>query len=459
VTSVENISAGDKIRLDINSLGHGIETVSVTRVGTEANRTSLAANASSGATNIKVRSTKNFAIGNVITIGTPPNRQTATIVNVGTSGPNGNGIEFTPALSRDHSDAEEVVEPGTGLDLASPLKFSHAANLPFSDRGTGISFRPATAFAHRSNEPLQPLGTGITLDRALTHDHAIDAVVRDAAVTNAGYQGSPSPNQWFGGPELSTNAPLFERRVILRQGSMVLRDASGLVVDSLNYGGLVDPWAAVGNQAASGFGESGCYVTAPGLTAGFGPLPSEAASSTSAGRFPDGYDHDSNCTDFRTTPATTMAANADPGATDIKVAGVEGFQTGQTIRIDAGGNLETAVIAHVGTPGAATLRSATPQGATVIPVSSARSFSPGETISIGTGAEFETAVVAASGGFRSANITAAAPLTFAHQAGAQVSGTGITLTAPLSRQHASGAQIAGSLPTPGAPNHYDTTPH
>ena len=41
VTSVANISVGDKIRLDIDSVGHGIETVTVTHVGTQANRTNL----------------------------------------------------------------------------------------------------------------------------------------------------------------------------------------------------------------------------------------------------------------------------------------------------------------------------------------------------------------------------------------------------------------------------------
>ena len=34
VTSVANITAGDKIRLDIDSVGYGIETVTVTKVGT-----------------------------------------------------------------------------------------------------------------------------------------------------------------------------------------------------------------------------------------------------------------------------------------------------------------------------------------------------------------------------------------------------------------------------------------
>ena len=65
------------------------------------------------------------------------------------------------------------------------LKFSHAANLPFSNRGTGITFTPATRFAHASNEPVQPLGTGITLDRPLTGDHAIDAVVRRSPALQA----------------------------------------------------------------------------------------------------------------------------------------------------------------------------------------------------------------------------------------------------------------------------------
>ena len=282
VTSVANISAGDKIRLDIDSVGHGIETVTVTRVGTQASRTALSADASAGATNIKVRGVNGpgrgvqggvpFAVGDKLIVGTPANRETVTITAVGASGPAGAGIDFTPALAHAHLNGEAVVDPGTGLDLAAPLKFNHAANLPFSDRGTGISFKPATAFAHSSNEPVQPLGTGITLDSPLARDHAIDAVVRDAAVTTAGYQGTPAPNQWFGGPALSTAA-----------GSMVLRDAAGLVVDSLNYGGLVDPWAAEGYQATSGAGQSGCRVTSPGPASGPGPAWLRAGPPRSTG--------------------------------------------------------------------------------------------------------------------------------------------------------------------------------
>jgi hypothetical protein len=431
VTSVANISAGDTIRLDIASVGHGIETVTVTRVGTQASRAALLANVPAGATNIKVRNVNGFAAGDQITIGTPG--ETVTINAVGSAGPRGSGIDFTPALARAHSSGNAVLAPGTGLNLSRPLRFNHAANMPFSDRGTGISFLPATAFDHSSNEPVQALGAGITLDSPLAHDHAINAVVHDAQATSAGFRGT-APTQWFGGPALSPAA-----------GSMVLRDAGGLVVDSLNYGLLVDPWAAKGYQAISGPTQSGCRVPAPG-------------PGRSAGRFPDGADTDSNCAAFAIQAAAPLASASAIGATNLKVASVEGLTPGQKIMVDTGTNLESAVIATVGTAGASTLESATAAGATVIPVATTMGFIPGESIAIGTGANSETAVVVSVPRRGPATITVAAPLTLPHPSGTQVSGTGITLTAPLTRQHAAGAQLTDNVPTPGAPNQYSRKP-
>ena len=460
VTSVANISVGDKIRLDIDSVGHGIETVTVAHVGTQTTRAFLMASTGDGATNIKVRGGNGFAVGDKVTIGAPANQQTVTITAVGASGPAGAGIDFTPPLTRSHATREAVVSLGTGLDLAAPLEFSHAANLPFSDRGTGIGFEPPTAFAHSSNEPVQPLGTGIALDSPLAKNHAIDAVVRDAQVTIAGYQGKPEPNQWFGGPTLFTSALTYNGVVVPnRAGNMVLRDASGLVVDSLNFGALVDPWAAQGYQAGSGAGLGGCYVTTPGLAGGFGPAASSSASDTSVGRFPDGLDTGSNCADFVAEPATILSTASATGAANIKVVSVAGFGPGQTIRIDTGANLETAVIATVGTPGATTMIAATAAGATVIPVPSLAGFNPGQAITIDSGGYYETAVVASTTRFPVASITVAAPLASAHAAGAQVSGTGITLTSALTRDHAGAAQVAGSAATPGAPNQYYKRPH
>jgi hypothetical protein len=441
VTSIANISVGDKIRLDIDSVGHGIETVTVTHVGTQASRSALFGDASAGATSIKVRNANGFAVGDKLIVGSAG--ETVTLAAVGAPSPAGISLDFAPAFSQPHPGGEVVIHPGTGLDLAAPLRFSHAANLPFSDRGTGISFQPATAFAHSSNEPVQALGTGITLDSPLAREHAIDAVVRDAAVTTAGYQGTPSPNQWFGGPALSASA-----------GNIVLRDAAGLVVDSLNYGLLVDPWAAEGYQAASGLGASGCRVTAPSFAGGFGPAGLTAAAYKSAGRYPDGADTDSNCSDFVTQAAATLGAASAPGTTNIKVTGVEGFDAGQTILIDAGANQETAVIATVGTAGATTVDAGTAVGATTIPVANAFGFRPGQTITIDSGANSETAIVAPGGRRGVPAITVAEPLKFAHGAGVQVSGTGITLSTALTRGHASGVQVTDNIPTPGAPNRY-----
>ena len=97
----------------------------------------------------------------------------------------------------------------------------------------------------------------------------------------------------------------------------------------------------------------------------------------SAGRFPDGLDNDSNCTDFKLQTTAFLSAASTAGANNVKVSSVAGFFAGRTIIVDTGGNLETAVVATVGTPGASTVRTATNAGATVIPVAGTAGFSAG----------------------------------------------------------------------------------
>ncbi len=120
----------------------------------------------------------------------------------------------------------------------------------------------------------------------------------------------------------------------------------------------------------------------------------------SAGRFPDGADADSNCTDFLTQIATTMPAASAAGATNIKVASVADFAAGQSIIVDTGADAETVVIASVGTAGATTVGADAAAGTTVITVASAAGFSAGQSITIGSGADAETAVVVSSAGGR-----------------------------------------------------------
>lgn len=456
VTSVDGFEVGQKM-----AIGHGAtypavahaveayEVVTVTDVGKPGTQAWLSMDAKAGDTNIKVSSTENISVGDSIRLDIDSEGHGIEWVVVTRIGTPSERSTFRGPLGADE-------DAGTGLDLAEPLEFDHASNMPFSARGTGIGFEPATAFPHSSNEPVLPLGTGITLDRPLMHDHPLDAVVRDATVTTAGYQGPPAPDQWFGGPALSPAA-----------GSMVLRDAAGLVVDGLVYGGMVDPWVAEGYQAVSAEGASGCHVEAPvtrrrGFFFGGG---AGAAPDLSAGRIPDGHDTDSNCTDFRVQTAARLAAPAPAGASNIKVSAVDGFAAGRSVVIDAGAERETAVIAMVGTPGATMVERATAAGDTEIQVGDLTGFTEGQTVTVGSGAGLETAVVADTdfsfngfGNPPTLTLIVTRPLTRAHAVGAQVSGSGITLTTGLTRAHESGVPLVDEVPTPGAPNRYHGNP-
>jgi hypothetical protein len=449
VTALENISAGDKIRLDIDSPGHGIETVTVTRVGTKATRTNLTEDVSAGATRIRVRRADGFAAGDKITMGTPATQEVVTVSAVQGGTRNLAEITFAPALSSKHGRDEWVVSPGTGIELQAPLRYDHAANLPFSDRGTGISFQPATKFVHISDEPVQALGSGITLDRPLASTHAINSVVRVENVTTAGYQGDRKPDQWFGGPELTTRYLSFGRVTPLPEGSLVLRDASGVVADTLNYGGLSDPWAAKGYQAESGEHAGGCFVPSPEPG---GLMARGTAINRSAGRFPDGADTDSNCTDFVVAPATALPFGSTAGSTTLKVASVAGFHAGQNVLIGTAADGERAVIANVGTAGATTTSTELAAGSTTMPVASPFGLENGQAITVGTGADAETVTITGIRRSAEPSIVIAAALQHAHAAGTQVYGTGLTLGSALSRAHAAGTQVAVNLPSPGAPN-------
>ena len=447
VTSTANISVGDRIRLDIDSKGHGIETVTVRSVGAAAARTLLSAPAASGATMVSVRNTAGFAVGHPVTIGTPAGRETVTVTAIGPRGPNGMFLSISPAITGAHVPGEAVTDPGMGLELAAPLKSHHAANLPFSVRGTGITFAPATAFAHSSGEPVRGLGSGLTLDAPLIRAHGVDAVVRDGAVTTAGYQNARQPDQWFGGPALADEG-----------GSMALRDAKGMVVDSLNYGLLVDLPLAQGYQATSGSRQYGCLVPSPGVSS---TRPPSLSASASAGRLPDGADTNSNCADFQVAASTSLPVGAMSGAANIKVTGVAGFAEGQTVILGSGADQETVVIAQIGTPGATRIAAPAAKGDMIVPVASVAGFAPGQTVTLRDAADpanTETASVAAVIGGGGLRLRFDQPLAHAHGTGTLVSGSGITLRSPVAHDHGAGAQLVSDLPTPGAPNTYHAQP-
>ena len=139
--------------------------------------------------------------------------------------------------------------------------------------------------------------------------------------------------------------------------------------------------------------------------------------------------------------STTLAAAAAAGATNVKVTSTTNFAAGQTVNIDTGANLKSAVIQTVGSQGpggtgitltapltlahASTVPIAaqTLAGSSNVKVASVTNFVASQTIAIDTGANKELAVVAAVG-----------------TTGA--TGTGLTLAAPLALQHSGNVAVA-----------------
>jgi hypothetical protein len=430
VMNAAGFTVGEKMSIDA---GGRQEIVTVTAVGKAGTQTTLAVATKAGDIVIRVVNAATITVGDRLTVGTGARRDDVRVASVG-------------AATGD----------GTPVTLAAPLKFANIQGVDVAGPGTGISFRPATRFAHTSGDAVQALGSGVTLDQPLRRAHPHGAPVTNEAARNDGYQG-PKPNQWFGG------------NLSIRGGSIALTDSSGRVVaDAIVYGSQQSNSSASGAVTSPELatlegdqGGGGCIAVIPG--AGSGPSAPATALAASApgapnrsvGRFPDGQDTDSLCRDFLVQPATTLPQGGESGATNIKIASITGFAAGQRVLIDSGENMETAMIASVGTAGATRSSAAAEAGATVIALAAPGGFAPGQSIIIDSGASMETAIVAtAAGGRGGARLTLTAPLKQAHAMGVTVNGSGITLAAPLAKAHAAGTVLTTSLPTPGAANLY-----
>ncbi len=203
VTSVAHFAVGQKMAIGYgtdrpavsNSL-EKYEVVTVTEVGKPGTQGYLSMDAKPGDTNIKVSSTANISVGDQIRLDIASEGhgiETVTVTAVGT--PSARNTLNGP-LRPDE-------DPGTGLDIAEPLKFHHASNMPYSVNGTGITFEPATKFVHYSNEPVLALCFSIELNEPLKSSHPINEAVQAGT---GGYRGTVSADLLFGGPALSESA-------------------------------------------------------------------------------------------------------------------------------------------------------------------------------------------------------------------------------------------------------------
>ncbi len=263
VTSVTGFKVGDKMAIGYgaqypavsNSL-EKYEVVTVTEVGKPGTQAWLAYEALPGETNIKVSSVENISVGDRIRLDIASEGhgiETVTVKSVGTASslnPNNNRLTLE--------------EAGTGLELEAPLKYAHSANIPFSVNGTGISFEPASKFDHSSNEPVLALVFSIKLDKPLAKNHPIDDAVVCENCTEAGYVGEVPADQLFGGPALSGRGNITLRNA---KGLVVDALNYGLVVDPWLGEGYQLGGSSVGSYAPSPVAQARRFGAQPSVAA------------------------------------------------------------------------------------------------------------------------------------------------------------------------------------------------
>ena len=315
VCNSSGISVGDRLALGYGAVfpaagtcEAGYEVVTVTEVGTPGRQVYLAYDALPGDTNIKVSSVESVSVGDTLRLDIDSQGHGIEKVVVKSIGTASQKKPFYGPMS--------LEEAGTGLELEQPLKYAHSANMPIAMRGTGISFEPATEHVHVSNDIILPLTCIVELEEALTWDHSTDEpVICDGA--EAGFSGKP--DQWYGGPAfyLRGSARDIDEHILrpggkgpVTAGSIILKSAKGTVADAVNYGFVVEPWASEGNHA-----HSGTTLQMRGNRVMLYPtcdVPKGVAlqlPGVSYSRIPDGADSDDNMADFRVTTPTPGLGN------------------------------------------------------------------------------------------------------------------------------------------------------
>ena len=367
VTSIDGFTVGGKRAIGygatyptVSNVIEKYEIVTITEVGKPGTQAYLAMDAYPGQTNIKLSSTANISVGDRIRLDIDSEGHGIEWVTVKAVG--------TPSVRNTlNGPLRPDEDPGTGVDLEEPLKYFHSSNMPYAVNGSGITFEPATRFDHSSNEPVLALIYSLELDKALASDHPVDEVVFDAKVVNAGYQGDVPADLLYGGPAFATTSG----NIALRDSKGNLVDALnyGAIVDPwLGEGyqgqsGLEEPGNFVQTPAVAVRGIPAPGTVSPDLSAGRWPdgldtddnendfrvqgsltlaAPLKAGSrnfkvSSTRGliinqRLFIGPGHEEViAANIGTAGYTTLAADAAKGATRLSVAASQGFTVGQEV--------------------------------------------------------------------------------------------------------------------------------
>ena len=419
-----------------------------------AGSTTLAAASAATATNIKVGSVSNFAVNQVIAIDTGANQETRVVTAVGTQGAGGSGITVTPGLFFAHAvgaDVATAVWPGdTRLRVNNAANFAPGQTVNID---TGASLESATvavvgtggsttlglpASAGDSSLKLASVsgfaaGGTIYVDQGAALEQVVVDSVGSAGATTVRVAAAAGDTTLF----VQSRSGFSNGSTITIDSGADLESAVVQSTSSSGSGGgqrliLTAPLAmahAVGVQVSG----SGIGLTAPLA------LAHDAGAAVSG----NGLTLAAGLTMLHAGPAA-IATVTPAGSTNIKVLSTDGFTVGDSVTIDSGANVETAVIAAVGTGGFAGtgLDLAAPlalthlggpavrmtsalAGATNVKVNSIMGYYPGDIIAIDSGANQEIGNVVSVGtpGLAGTGIDITPALTMDHFAGASVTDT------------------------------------
>ena len=380
VTSIVGMVEGGKLAIGygatypaVSNVIEKYEVVTITSVGKPGTQAYLAVDAHPGETNIKLSSTQNISVGDKIRLDIDSKDHGVEWVTVKAVGTAAVRNPFGGPLRPDE-------DPGTGVELEEPLKYFHSSNMPYAVNGTGVTFEPATKFDHSSNEPVLALVYALELESPLAKNHDVDDVVYDAKVVDAGYQGCVEADQLFGGPAFTAT----QGNITLRDGNANIVDAlnyGGVVDPWLGEGfqgqsGLEEPGNFVQTPASNVRVMPGAPAPqAPNLSAGrypdgfdsdenesdfkvqravslAGPVKAgdtniklTATNNIRIGqRLFIGSEGEEVIAAVIGTPGySPLKVNAAAGAKQVEVSGVQGFTAGQTVLVGD----EQAVIAEI----------------------------------------------------------------------------------------------------------------
>jgi beta-glucosidase-like glycosyl hydrolase len=451
LTTGATLTVGGTVGSANTTLAGGSTTIAGGSSTLLAGSTTLSAAAAAGATNIKVGSVSNFVANQVIAIDTGFNLETRTIVSVGGTGLSGSGITVTPALGLAHlaGVAAATAAPigATMLRIGSSANFAAgqtvnidtAANLETATvavAGVGGSTTLGLPTAVGDVVIKVPSITSFVAGGTIYIDQGVN--IEPAVVATVGTAGASTVRTaTLAG---ATNIPVVSSSGFATGNTITIDSGANLetaVIASTSGGGSpsVTVTVPLANAHAVGVQVSGSGIT---LTA-----PLASAHATGAAASGNGLTLSAGLTKLH-TGAAAVATVTPAGVTNIKVVSVAGFAVGDTVTIDTGTTLETAVIAAIGTAGAtgtgidlttplAFTHTGAPAmrvtsalaGATNVKVNAVMGYYPGDTITIDTSAnqEVRTVVAVGTAGLAGTGIDITPPLSFTHFAGATVTDT------------------------------------